>query len=91
MDLAFLLSFTIISIIPLFIHYGGYKCSDFMKSLKFVLIVYMNITNPLVHQMMFYGVISTMSRIQNMRVDSFAASSDTYLSSSIQNTSNDLS
>ena len=83
MDLAFLLSFTIISITPLLINYGGYECSEFVKSLRFVLVTYMNITNPLVHQMMFYGVISTMKRIQNMHVESFADSSETFFDTSI--------
>lgn len=67
LDIMFCGSFAANAFLPAQMVVFDYQCTERMRITRFVFNVIMNITNPLIYQLIFIGVVDLMTKIQNER------------------------
>ena len=69
LDIMFCGSFSANAFLPTLIVGFDYQCTERMRIARFVFNVIINLTLPLIYQLIFVGVVDMMTKIQNERTE----------------------
>ena len=86
LDIMFCGSFAANAFLPTLIVGFDYQCTERMRIARFVFNVIINLTLPLIYQLIFVGVVDMMTKIQNERTEMKEYEEEVYCRSEASNT-----